>query len=368
MSPNQQQALDLINKENAAGLADLITRHPELVQQDIFTLEWAVQTGRLECVMVMFAHVPDAHLDPSMLWAASTPNPDILIAVLDEQQRRSDLAPTLLPWLQSAVMLASPINIDLLVKRGGRGLLCDLWLAAGAGDVPTVASFFDDNGDLVPGTGQHRQSYGEYGDWPEYELSNDPDEIKSAAFCHACACGRIPAMDYLVDEQGVDINAAPSPGMPGLHFAAMEGRFDVVRHLVNQGASLIHAAGYSQYTCWGLALTHGHEAISNFLIDQGLTLTLHEAVMAGRVDLIEDALGEDPATVYSLDATWHDHECHEQTTPLHTAAYYDRPEITRLLLDRGADPATRSAEGQTAIEVAQSFLHDRVVEVLNVTS
>ncbi|KAK4982522.1 hypothetical protein LTR66_009230 [Elasticomyces elasticus] len=51
-------------------------------------------------------------------------------------------------------------------------------------------------------------------------------------------------------------------------------------------------------------------------------------------------------------------------TPLHEAAKYGMLERARLLLQRGADPSIRSAQGKTALDWAQKHGHPQMVDLL----
>lgn len=58
------------------------------------------------------------------------------------------------------------------------------------------------------------------------------------------------------------------------------------------------------------------------------------------------------------------YKCTGPGTPLHEAAQEGRPEVARMLLDRGADMNLLNSLGQTALAVAESSGNHAVLEVL----
>lgn len=54
----------------------------------------------------------------------------------------------------------------------------------------------------------------------------------------------------------------------------------------------------------------------------------------------------------------------KELTPLHVAAIYGRPEVAKLLLDKGADVSLVDVEGNTALHMAAFLAHRDVVELL----
>jgi len=51
--------------------------------------------------------------------------------------------------------------------------------------------------------------------------------------------------------------------------------------------------------------------------------------------------------------------------PLHYAAYQDRIEIIRLLLDKGADTSATTDKGETALELATHKGHAEAIKLLS---
>ena len=55
---------------------------------------------------------------------------------------------------------------------------------------------------------------------------------------------------------------------------------------------------------------------------------------------------------------------HHQSTPLHMAAWRDRPEIAALLLANGADPNAKNTKGATPLDVAEERRSPKVAKIL----
>jgi ankyrin repeat protein len=77
------------------------------------------------------------------------------------------------------------------------------------------------------------------------------------------------------------------------------------------------------------ALYHGRQAAVEWLLEQGVTVTIHEAAALGDDETINYMLSLEPSLLmqYSFDG-W---------TPLHLAAFFGGYEAAKLLIERGAD-------------------------------
>ncbi len=140
-------------------------------------------------------------------------------------------------------------------------------------------------------------------------------------------------------ERGADPNEAQGDGMTALHWAAHEGREELARLLVDEGAALDPVTRIADYTPLHLAARSGHGAVVRLLAEAGADVEartgsggatpLHLAAGAGSVEGVR-ALLDAGAVVDAPERSW-------GQTPLMFAASAGRTEVVRLLLERGAD-------------------------------
>ena len=138
---------------------------------------------------------------------------------------------------------------------------------------------------------------------------------------------------------GADINKIQGPGVNALHIAAINQDFDMIRILVEAGASLDVADYYrgdddvrQQRVALHYASAQGHSQATKLLLERGASVD------------IEDLGG---------------------STPLHMAATTGDMTTIRLLLKAHASLDIKDNSGKTALIVAAQCGHHSVVEILN---
>ena len=143
---------------------------------------------------------------------------------------------------------------------------------------------------------------------------------------------------------GADVNAAQGDGMSALHWAAMNGRPDIVGVLLYAGANPESTTRLGGYTALHLASRAGQAgAIARLLEGKAnagaVTATgvtaLHFAAAAGRPDAVE-ALVQYGAEVDAPTTV-------DTQTPLMWATAFNRLETMKALLEAGADVSLTSA-------------------------
>jgi ankyrin repeat protein len=143
---------------------------------------------------------------------------------------------------------------------------------------------------------------------------------RELTFLEVCALGRIDAArGFLQGSPGLIDELSPD-GFSALHLAAFFGRTDLVRWLVEQGASVNSPAG-----------------------NPSRVTPLHSAV-AGRTSEVVEMLVEAGADLNARQ--------HGGYTPLMGAAVAGQKGLVDFLLAHGADPGARSDEGKTARDLA----------------
>jgi len=180
----------------------------------------------------------------------------------------------------------------------------------------------------------------------------DPDKKASALYL-AARNGQSEAVTLLLDHEA-DPNARGWFKGTALQWAAINGFDTIVQKLVAAGADpnlrderfKAHAAGWAN--------EGGHETLRDWLLDHGCSVSLTEAVAFNRIDLVDEILQRDPASVRE----------HPGRTPLHEAASRGHMEILERLLASGADPLARDEAGFKPIDWARRFQREIVIQRL----
>ncbi len=123
----------------------------------------------------------------------------------------------------------------------------------------------------------------------------------------------------LLLEHGAWVDDRDLEGTTALHNAAWRGNLDVVRYLIEQGASI------------------------DALMNGGGNTALHNAASTGNIEVVRALL--DAGSQADCRTTW-------GATPLQWAARQGGEDVVQLLLERGADPRSVSNDGMTAFLAA----------------
>ncbi|XP_037420234.1 ankyrin-1-like isoform X2 [Triticum dicoccoides] len=141
-------------------------------------------------------------------------------------------------------------------------------------------------------------------------------------FQAAARLGKVDVCRCLVEELGFDINAGSKIGVTALAAAALDGKMDVVRYLLDNGAdpNKKDDAGSVPLHC---AAKFGHHEAARLLLSRGASVDI---------------------------AYFHG-------TPLHIAAYYGKASVMKVLLEHHADAGAdvNSTNPDTALVVVTTY-------------
>jgi hypothetical protein len=225
---------------DAATLRRLLDEHPGLERDDpgmtLLAAATQPEAGAVPREVVDVLVEAGADLDVPLNLAACFDKAELVGWLLDAG---ADAAATEI-WgitpLQTAAYHGSREAVDVLVAR--TGLLPDtFYLAAAAGDVARLETWFDGDGQLRPEALHHRPNLSDVGWPPQPPPSDDPADVLAEALSLAAHLGRRDACEALLD-RGADPARAPLYGITALHFAATATRRDTIELLVRRGAPL----------------------------------------------------------------------------------------------------------------------------------
>ena len=165
-------------------------------------------------------------------------------------------------------------------------------------------------------------------------------------------------------EQGISVDSRDSEGHTALHFAALNGKRDVVEFLLSQGADVDANFNSSWGTPLDLASLEGHKDVVELLISKGANVDpkdkygwtpLDDAVWHGQKDIAETLIraGANVNSRYN----WGE-------TPLIWAAQAGHTDIVDLLIANGAEIDARDNQGRTPLYHAAWRGYRDVAELL----
>jgi ankyrin repeat protein len=146
-----------------------------------------------------------------------------------------------------------------------------------------------------------------------------------------------------------------------LHWAAAGGRLDVAKRLVAAGADVDGAGDEHEANVIGWAAIFGpvHEDVIAYLLDKGAKPTVFSAIAAGRPDLVRTLIAGDQALANARMSRFE-----HRRTPLHFAVLKNKPEMVKLLLELGANPASQDDRANTPLNYASAGTDEAIADAL----
>ena len=253
-----------------------------------------------------------------------------LIDVLLDHGARIDITSD--ECLDGSLANHAPRAAEKLIALGSRP---DVLAAAALGRLDLLRTFFDGDGRLT----SHPCRQGK-------EMS--ARDAVGLALLYAYVREQREAVDFLVEKDGNWDMVGVNNGAV-LHRAAFAGDLEMVKRLVEKGASISNRDNPFHSTPLGWA-DHNKQADVMQWMRAHCAIDLHDAATFDCREHLEARLKEDPSLVDKRI----DHWDIPQSTALHWAAAMGHEEAARLLLERGADVNIVAGNGMTPLDVADA--------------
>ncbi|KAF5691979.1 ankyrin repeat protein [Fusarium circinatum] len=197
------------------------------------------------------------------------------------------------------------------------------------------------------------------------------DDTGRTALSFAAEAGDIEAVGKLFDRQA-DIELADTDGQTPLLWAARKGHGEVVKFLVDHGAQTEATDETYGRTSLSWAAANGHINVAEILCMKGADMNAADDMNRTPLSLAASARNEEllGLLLFSIrtildaspDLVSSDHET--MRTPLHWAAFENRPGNVELLLGHGAHIDLCDGSFKTSLYLASEKGHPDVVKVL----
>lgn len=268
MDPRFWSAQKALSQGDVDGLERLLHTEPDLAKArsscDHPTLMQCLVlnspvTDSLEQLIGILAEKGSELTDP-LIAAASVNNVRAIAALIDlkaDINGNGDWSP-----LEEALYWVHPASVEVLLNRGA--LIDNLRKAAGLGRMDLIATCFDEHGGLTKSAGHMAWPFG--GTFPK-QVRNDRQQIIDNALIYAAAWGQIAAADELL-RRGANINSIPAGfdfAGTAIHYAALQGRREMVDHLLNLGADPRIVDTKIQALPENWAAHEGHNELAEYL-------------------------------------------------------------------------------------------------------
>ncbi len=194
---------------------------------------------------------------------------------------------------------------------------------------------------------------------------NDKEDLGNTALHYAASNGNLATAEYLI-KHGADVNASNTHGDTPLLEAIVGREYEhaIVELLLNNGAN-INARNDQQETCLLKALNYNFDTdLISYFVKQGADIhavdyygnnVLHLAIDYYDTDVLSLLL------TYNVDinhkkgfADENGNRCDE--TPLMLAATKGKPDMVKILLDKGADKHIKNQHQETVLDLAHTML------------
>jgi ankyrin repeat protein len=188
-----------------------------------------------------------------------------------------------------------------------------------------------------------------------------------SSFFMACTFGHTQVVRYLMEESNADIDARSNNNFSPVGMATLAGQMEVVKILIEEGGVDVDDPFGIGATPLKAASNRGHAEIVKYLIGKGADVDLYGgnftalcmATAGGHLDVVKILIevGGADANIACDEIQW---------TPLHQACkngFFDV--VVYLVQEAEADVTLTTGDGgKTALEIAEEFSQDRIVDYL----
>ena len=185
-----------------------------------------------------------------------------------------------------------------------------------------------------------------------------PNSNGATPFYVSCEKGHMDVIRYLGSQSQVNVATTNANGVSPLWIACQDGHISVVEYCAKLAPELLEQPKASGATPFCIAAHQGHLDLVEFLAAQGVDMTrsnhngatpLFYAATNGHLAVVQTLLKRGVSGMDTSDS--------DGVTPFMVACRQGHVSVAEALADEGADIEARSADNQSALEVAKA--HDR---------
>ncbi len=137
---------------------------------------------------------------------------------------------------------------------------------------------------------------------------------------------------------------------------------EIVKRLIEAGADVDGEGDAHQIGVigWATCFKQVRKEAADYLLGHGAKPTIFSAVALDRADFVRELVAADPTLLRLRKMSRFEH----YRTPLHLAVLKNRPQMVKVLLNLGADPAAKDGRGYTPLGLATGRTNKAIAATL----